>query len=173
LWEELASADAKYPQDHGASLYRRSLYTFIRRTIPPPGMTILDAPNREICTVRRPRTNTPTQALALMNETIYVEAARHLAERALRELPQGTDAERITRMIRLVLARNPTDQELSVLVPAVQYYRERYQSQPEHAAALLRVGESPMDATLPASEIAAHAVIAGLLFNLDETLTKE
>lgn len=173
LWEELASADSKYPQDHGASLYRRSMYTFIRRTIPPPGMTVLDAPNREICTVRRPRTNTPTQALALMNDPIYVEASRHLAERVLRELPKGDDSERISRMVRLVLTRAPGDEELTVLTGGLRHYRQRYSAKPEDAAALLKVGESAVDPSLSTTEIAAHAAVAGLLFNLDETLTKE
>jgi hypothetical protein len=173
LWEELASADAKYPQDHGASLYRRSMYTFIRRTIPPPGMTVLDAPNREICTVRRPRTNTPTQALALMNDPIYVEASRQLAERVLRELPQGEDAARITRMVRLVLTRPPADEEVSLLTSSLRHYRQRYQAKPEDAAALLKTGESPVDPNLSAVDIASHAAVAGLLFNLDEALTKE
>jgi hypothetical protein len=126
-----------------------------------------------LCTVRRPRTNTPTQALALMNEMIYVETARQLAERVLRELPQGSNSERVTHMLRLVLTRQPTDQELKVLTSSLEHYRERYQSQPDDAAKMLKIGESPVDANLPPAEIAAHAAIAGLLLNLDEALTKE
>jgi len=171
LWEELA--DSKYAQDSGAGLYRRSLYTFIRRTIPPPGMAVLDAPNREICLVRRARTNTPTQALALMNDTIYVEAARQLAERVLREEPAGTDADRLRRLFRLALIRLPNADEMSVLSKTLNEYRLRYNAQPEAAAALLKVGESPVDPQLSASEVAAYMAVAGLVFNLDEMVTKE
>jgi len=172
LWEEMASASKDYVQDHGADLYRRGLYTFVRRTVPHPAMTVLDAPNREICTVRRPRTNTPTQALNLMNDPTYVEAARALASRVLKQ-PLPDDAARLTEAFRLLLARAPQEQELALLQQTLAAYRLRYRADPEAARELIHVGESHSSETLDADELAALTGVAQLLLNLDEALCPE
>ena len=172
LWTELASASQDYVQDQGENLYRRSLYTFIRRTIPPPGMTVLDAPNREICTVRRARTNTPTQALALMNETVYIESGRQLAERALSTDHESAERQ-LTRMFQRVLARQPTDEELVVIIDLYEEYHARFNRDVEAAEQLLSIGESPRDTSLDVAQHAALTAVANLLLNLDETLTLE
>ena len=172
LWTELASAGQKYPQSRGADLYRRSMYTFWRRTVHHPTMAAFDAPAREICAVRRARTNTPIQALAMMNEPGFIEAGRQLAERVLRETAADPDA-RLSLAFRLVLARSPSESELKLLRQELQFFQERYAAQPEIAAALLKVGESPVDAKLPPSELAAYAAIANTILNLDEAVTKE
>ncbi len=172
LWTELASAGQDYPQSHGADLYRRSMYTFWRRTVHHPTMAAFDAPAREICTVRRPRTNTPIQALALMNEPGFVEASRNLAERVLREAGPETDA-RLTWAFRLVLARVPTEAELKFLRAEWQTFHERYTAQPDAAVKLIAVGESKAQAALVPAELAAYTAIANTILNLDEAVTKE
>lgn len=178
LWNELSSASRKYNQGHGADLYRRSLYTFIRRTVPPPSMTTLDATDRELCTVRRQSTNTPLQALVLMNDETWVEASRSLAERCLTEVPAATastakDAMRLTRACRLLLARGPSPQELEVLTRTLNHYRKRFAAVPEDAAKLTSVGESLASDSLDAAELAAYTAVCSLLINLDETITRE
>ena len=172
LWEELASATPEYVQDHGADLYRRGLYTFVRRTIPHPAMTVIDAPNREICTVRRPRTNTPTQALNLMNDPTFVEAARALAARVLKQ-PAADDAATLRMVFRLPLARAPQPHELEVLQQTLENYRARYRADAAAAERLVQVGESRSDPSIDPVELAALTAVAGLLLNLDETLQRE
>jgi hypothetical protein len=171
LWKEIAT-DMEYDQSHGADLYRRSLYTYWKRTVAPPSMVAFDGATREFCTAKRSRTNTPLQALALMNETTYVEAARLLAERAMREAGESADA-RLTRMFRLVLGRAPAAEELRVLSSALAFHRERFAADTQAAAAVLKVGEHPADASLPSSELAAYAAVAGMVLNLDEAVVKE
>ncbi len=171
LWFELTSASPTYEPSSGADLYRRSLYTFVRRTVPPPAMTAIDAPNREICVVRRPRTNTPLQALVVMNDPTYVEAARALAERSIHYA--ASDPDRIRFAFRSLLAREPSEHELKTLTAALAFYRDRYSANKEAADALLGVGESPCNSKLPSTEVAAHTAIAMLIMNLDETVTKE
>jgi hypothetical protein len=178
LWDELSSASRRYNQSHGSELYRRSLYTFIRRTVPPPSMTTLDATDRELCTVRRQSTNTPLQALVLMNDETWVEAARSLAERCLTELPDvgdssTRDTQRLTRAFRLLLARGPSPQELQVLSRTLNHYRQRFTAAPKDAAELTAVGESPASTSLDAAELAAYTAVCSLLINLDETITRE
>ena len=182
LWEAVGYTDsntAKFTQDHGDDLYRRSLYTFWKRTSPPPGLSTFDAPTRESCTVRRSRTNTPLQALTLMNDVQFVEAGRHLAARMLREadVPAGaTDDERraavLTRGVRLVLGRSPSADELDVLAAAHRRLFDGFRADPGAAAKLLSVGESPRDADLDPAEHAAATMAANLLLNLDEAVTK-
>jgi len=171
LWEEVATTKV-YDQDHGEKLYRRSLYTFWKRTVAPPSMMNFDAASRESCSVRAVRTNTPLQALTLLNETGYVEAARKLAERVMREAGEHPD-ERITLAFRLATSRRPSAAELRVLREGLEYQRERYCDDPDAALKLLSVGESPRDVSLPASELAAYTTLAGLILNLDETVTKQ
>ena len=171
LWEELASASPTYDPSRGADLYRRSLYTFVRRTVPPPAMAAIDAPNREICVVRRPRTNTPLQALVVMNDPTYVEASRLLAERSI--LHAASESQRIPFAFRSLLTRDPQEHEMKTLIAALAFYRDRYAENKEAAEALLSVGESPYDSKLSSAEAAAYTAIVMLLMNLDETLTKE
>ena len=174
LWKELSDTD--YVQDHGDALYRRSLYTFWKRTIAPPTMITFDAAGRETCIVRETRTNTPLQALTLMNETAFVEAARVLAEKALRQpavAPAVAVADRLTWAFRRVLGRSPQQAELTVLETALQRNRERFRTQPDGAVQLLSVGEAPRDATLDPAEHAAWTTVCALLLNLDETITRE
>lgn len=172
LWKELASAGQEYPQSHGADLYRRSMYTFWRRTVHHPAMAAFDAPAREICSVRRPRTNTPIQALALMNEPGFVEASRKLAERILCEAGPELDS-RLIYACRLVIARPPSAVELTLLREEWQAFRDRFSARPETAQSLLTVGESKPNETLPAVDLAAMTAVANSLLNLDEAVTKE
>src|SRR5439155_5153450 len=161
-----------YTQDHGEALYRRSMYLFWKRTVPLPTMTVFDAPSREVCTVRRSRTNTPLQALALLNDTIYVEAARKLAERAMSE-GGVKPAERITHAFRLAVARKPSDAELKVLVDGFNFHLATYFSDPEGANKVLTVGESPHNINFDARELAAYTGVCSVILNLDQTITRE
>jgi uncharacterized protein DUF1553/uncharacterized protein DUF1549/concanavalin A-like lectin/glucanase superfamily protein/cytochrome c len=177
LWEEISfnrkdvSTDF-YVQDHGDKLWRRSLYTFWKRTVAPPGMSLFDASGREMCGVRPKVTNTPLQALALMNDVTFVEAARALAERMLIQ-GGSTPAERVTHGWRLVLARKPSARELEVLLKSLDRHREKFDASPDTAKKLLSVGEAPLKPDLPPSELAAYTAVANTILNLDETVTKE
>jgi hypothetical protein len=174
IWEAVGyttSNTAKYTQDHGDALYRRSLYLFWKRTAPPPSMTTFDAPSREQCRARRERTNTPLQALLTLNDPQYVEAARQLAGRMWRE-GGSSDPGRLGRGFRLATARVPSAAELAELQKALEAQRARYSADPEAAKKLLAVGESPVPTDIPAPELAAYTLVASLLLNLDETLTR-
>ncbi|HZL88684.1 MAG TPA: DUF1553 domain-containing protein, partial [Pirellulaceae bacterium] len=171
LWSELTGAD-DYVQDHGENLYRRSLYTYWKRTIAPPTMLTFDAATREFCTVRETRTNTPLQALTLLNETGFVEASRKLAERAIRD-GGATDAERLAWLFRTVISRRPSPEELGVLQQGLGRHREHYRADPDAAKAVLSTGESLADQSLADDELAAFTAIAGLVMNLDEAINKE
>jgi hypothetical protein len=169
LWEELSGA--AYEPSSGDALYRRSVYTYWKRTVPPPSMGTFDASDRESCTVNRSRTNTPLQALTLMNDVTYVEAARKLAERML--LEGGAEAaERIDYGFRLVLARHPRAAEAEALQAALADFVKDYQGDREAAKALLGVGES-RTAKVDQRELAAYTAVASLILNLDETVTKQ
>ena len=171
LWKELTND--QYSQDHGEALYRRSLYTFWKRTVPPPTMTTFDAPAREACTLNRSRTNTPLQALALLNDATYVEAARKLAERVLTAPGLETPEARLTLAFQLVLARSPDETERARLLAAHRRYLSRYHGDPAAAGKLLQVGESPRHEALNPAEHAAMTAMCSLLLNLDETVTRE
>ena len=178
LWEELmARADGKnwtaqeYSQSHGADLYRRTMYTFWKRTCPPAQLATFDAPDRETCTVRRVRTNTPLQALVLMNDPTYVEASRKLAERILLEGGATTD-DRIAFAFRLTTARKPTAREFVVLRRVFEQQLARFQADPAAATKLLSVGESSRNEQLKAVDLAAWSAVASVILNLDETVTK-
>jgi hypothetical protein len=177
LWEELMSReDGKnwtaqvYVQSHGPDLYRRTMYTFWKRTSPPPTLSTFDAPDREVCTVRRARTNTPLQALILMNDPTYVEAGRKLAERLLTEA--GTTDERLSRAFRLVLARPPSDREITVLRRVLEQQVTTFRADRDSALKLLSVGELPRDERFEPAELAAWATVASVLLNLDEAVTR-
>jgi len=169
LWREIASQS--YHQDSGADLYRRSMYTFWKRTVPPPTMSTFDGPSRETCIVRRARTNTPLQALALMNDVTYVEAARHLAERVMHQAHSRD--ERLLRTFRLVLGRQPQPAEMQILQDSFTALEEQFRKRPAAAKKLLSQGETPVEPKLPAAKLAAHAAIASLVLNLDEAVMKE
>ncbi len=176
MWTEIAgpTTDAYkngYIQDTGENLYRRTIYTFWRRAIPPPGLQIFDAAGREVCQARRERTNTPLQALALMNDVTYVEAARALATRLIRE-GGSTHAERAAFGFRLATSRRPTPPELAILTRALERHLATYRENPDAAGKLIAVGESKPDPEIEAAELAAHTALANTLLNLDETITK-
>ncbi|MBI1353183.1 MAG: DUF1553 domain-containing protein [Acidobacteria bacterium] len=171
LWTELSNWE-EYEHDKGGDLYRRSLYTFWKRTIAPPSMVAFDAAPRETCVVRETRTNTPLQALGLMNDVTYVEAARKLGERMLTE--GGSDAEaRLDYGFRLATAREPGQAELAVLKRGLQRYQQRYAVHPADAEKLLSQGDSPRSEAIEPAEQAAYAAVASLILNLDEAITKE
>ena len=160
----------KYSQDHGEKLYRRTMYTFVKRTAVHPSLATFDAPDRQVCTVRRPRTNTPLQALALMNDPTYVEASRVLGERLLAS--STDDVARVETAFRLVLARAPKAAELAIVRRLLEEQRSHFGTKPEAADKLLRVGERPVGSGVNPAELAAWTVVASTLLNLDEAITK-
>ena len=173
LWAEVGlGGNPKFVQDHGDKLYRRSLYTYWKRSAPPPSMQIFDAPTREKCTVQRSRTNTPLQALVTLNDVQFVEAARNFAERMITQ-PANSDSERLRQAFRWTTSRWPTEQETEVLSQILNDARETYTKQTDEAEKLLGVGESKSNGEIPAAERAAWTLVASTLFNLDETLTRE
>jgi hypothetical protein len=171
LWEAVSyNAEETYVADTGDGLWRRSLYSYVKRQSPPPLLLIFDGPTREKCTIRRPRTNTPLQALVLLNDPVFVEAARMLAARSL-VLP-GEDSERLRDLWRRVLVRDASQEELALLQGLLNRQRERLARSPEAARQLLAVGVAKHDAGLDACELAAWTVVAQTVLNLDEALTK-
>jgi hypothetical protein len=163
---------ATYQQGSGDDLHRRSLYTYWKRSVPHPGMLLFDAPFRETCTLRRSRSNTPLQALNLMNDPTYVEAARFLAQRMIKE--GGTSIEtRLTHGFQLLLARNPSPQELRLLTTAIERSLQDFTHDSSAAKQLLTIGEAKANEKLNPAELAAYTTVASTLINLDETLTKE
>jgi hypothetical protein len=171
LWQEL-SGDKSYVQAKGDDLYRRSLYTYWKRTAPPPYMMNFDSPNREQCAVFENRTNSPLQSLDLMNEVTFVEAARKLAERMMTE-GGATAQARIGYGYALVLARPPAPRQAEVLGRAFDKFAEQFHADPQAAAAFLKAGDSAVRPGLDAVELAAYAGVASLILNMDETISKE
>jgi hypothetical protein len=172
LWADLLQTSGGYEQDHGAKLYRRSLYTFWRRTVPPPAMANFDAPSRESCILQRGFTNSPLQALNLMNDVTFLEASRLLGERMMKE--GGITAEgRIAFAFKLATGRRPRATESRVLSESLRYSLERFRSRPGSAEKYLTIGEYPRDVELDVNELAAYTSVASLIMNLDETVTKE
>jgi len=161
-----------YAQEQGDGLWRRSLYTFWKRTVMPPAMQVFDASSREYCQVSVTRTNTPLQALNLMNDVTYVESARMLAQRMLNEGGASAD-DRITLGFRLAAGRVPEDGERQVLLRSLESQLAYFKNDPEAAAGLLAVGEKSHDPGLEAEELAAYAVMGSLILNLDEVITKQ
>jgi hypothetical protein len=177
LWQELAArGDSKnwsaqfFVQSRGKDLYRRTMYTFWKRTSPPPQLLTFDAPDREVCTVRRSRTNTPLQALVLMNDPTYVEASRKFAERIMQA--EKTPETRLAFAFRLATARKPTERETAILKRVLDKQLQTYQQNPKAAEALLKVGESAHADQMSAPELAAYTIIASVILNLDEVVTK-
>jgi len=170
LWAEISSQ--VYVRDDAESLYRRSMYTFWKRTVPPPLMMTFDASSREICVLTRSRTNTPLQALALLNDVTFVESARRLAAAMMLEGGVESTA-RLNWGFRQLTARRPTKQELQILQRTLGRALERYQQDPEAAAELVGYGESPVDPQLDTVQLAAYASVANLMMNLDEVINRE
>ena len=171
LWVELGNFShflLYYHQDHNEKQYRRSMYTFVRRTSPPPNMTLFDAPNREVCTVTRERTNTPLQALVLLNDPQFVEASRALAYRISDE---KTLDERIDKGFRLVLSRKPSREERHVLKGLYEKELALLKEDPGSAAEYLSVGDFKVNPT-DQEELAALTVVASTLYNMDEAYMK-
>jgi hypothetical protein len=174
VWEAVAMPESNtrfYIRDHGEALYRRSLYTFWKRAAPPATMDIFNAPSREVCTVRRERTNTPLQALATLNDPQFLEAARRLAEVALIQV-RARDDDAIEEMALRLLSRPLTPSEKSVVRETLGAMRAYYDDQPEAAKQLLATGESKLPDTFSASQLAAMTMVANQLMNLDEVLNK-
>ncbi len=173
LWKEFSYEKFSYTPSSGEDLYRRSLYTFWRRTVPPPNM--FDSPNRQTCTVKPALTNTPVHALITLNDPTYVEAARKFGERMMKmEYPNGEVGQRLRAGFRLATARYPTETELEVLLGSFDKARANFEAEPSEAHELLAIGESPQDVPGPkTTELAAYAMVAQLILNLDETLTRE
>jgi len=174
IWEPVGFGSSNtryYKQDTGDGLYRRSLYTFLKRTAPPPFMATFGAPNREQACHRRGQSNTPLQALQLMNDIQHVEAARNFAERMLEE-GGDTDKQRISWGWRVVTGRLPEADELDIALGALAKHRNRYASDEAAAAALISYGESKADEKFSKTELAAYTLVANLMMNLDETVSK-
>ena len=170
LWEE-AGTGKSYTPDKGEGLYRRSLYTFWRRTAPPPTMLTFDATSREVCTAKRESTATPLQSLVLLNDPQYVEAARVLAERIIANHPTDTTAQ-VEAVVLTVLGRSPTPRERQILEDLYARQRSWFQDHPDEAARLLTVGEKPRQETQPADATAALAVVTATCLNHDEFVMK-
>ena len=174
LWEPVGYADSNtryFIQDHGEKLYRRSLYTFLKRTAPPPYLTNFDGTNREQICVVRERTNTPLQALQLMNDVQHFEAARALAQRVLTE-GGSTPESRVAFLYRVVLARSPSERETGIVLQALARQRELFATTPEQAKQALTVGESTPNPALDPLDFASWTLVANLVLNLDETVNR-
>lgn len=171
LWESATSGRgilATYKQDHGKDLYRRGLYTFIKRTVPPPAMGIFDASNRDQCEVKRLKTNTPLQALVMMNDPAVLEASRVLAARLIKENSQTQD--KISKAFRLIVCRRPNEKEITLLT---NYYREELKTlKIQNAEKLLAVGEYPLPEKTDKKTLAAMMQVISAIYNLEETITK-
>ncbi len=173
LWEAIAfseSTTARYVRDRGPSIYKRSLYMFIKRTAPHPVMQSFDQPMRETCIVRRSRTNTPMQALVTLNEPMFIESSRVLAEKLIFE--STSDAERMSRLYMLTLGRMPNDQERAVLMASLKRYRDGYHMDIKAARELVEIGDSVRDESIPLHEHAAWTLLCNTITNTDEFLTQ-
>jgi hypothetical protein len=173
VWESTTSGRgelARYIQDNGDKLYRRGLYNFIKRTAPPPALLIMDASNRDQCEVNRLRTNTPLQALVLMNDPQMLEAARVLAQNTANE--KISSAEKLEKSFRRILCRMPSEKEKKMLLAYFEKEKNRFEKNKEKATAFLKAGEYPQIKTKDLAETAALMQVNQMLFNLDETTVK-
>jgi len=172
IWNEVSlNGGLKYQPDTGEKLYRRSMYTYWKRSSPMPNMVIFDAPSREKCIMKRARTNTPLQALVTLNDPQFVEAARIFAERILRE-GGGSEPDKFAYAFEIAASRKPTAQEVSVLKDVLSEQRYRFKEAPETAKKFLSIGEKKSDEALDLTERAAWTIISQMILNLDETLTR-
>jgi hypothetical protein len=174
VWDETSTLGnlLDYRPDEGEGLYRRTLYTIWKRTAAPPTLLLFDAPTRESCTISRQRTNTPLQALALLNEVTFVEAARGLAERMMREGGPTHDG-RLAAGFRMVTGRTMLPEERQVLLDGLTADLDRFRRDPQSAALILSAGHSKPDPTIPIDELAAFTMVGNVLLNLDEVITRE
>jgi cytochrome c553 len=176
LYEQVVNTrdnpNSTYTQDRGEALHRRSIYTYWKRSVPNPAMMLFDAPFRESCVLRRPRTNTPLQALNLLNDPTYVEASRLLAQRMILEGGASVES-RLGHGFRLVTARLPRPAEMTILKASLERTLRDFQADLAGAQAFLKVGEATTDASLNVAELAAYAAVASTMLNLDEAVTKE
>jgi len=168
IWD---GTDSKYEQDRGDALYRRGLYVFWRRSAHYPPFATFDAPNREVCTCLRQRTQTPLQSLVLMNDPAFVESARALAERVMREEPADL-TQRLTRAFRHTLGRIPQPDEIATLRRTYDEQLANFRSDGKAVEALLAIGELKSAASIDKADLAAMTAVANVLFNLNETITK-
>lgn len=173
IWSDVAMTGSNtrfYTPDKGEGLYRRSMYTFLKRSAPHPMMLNFDATSREVFCTRRERSNSPLQSLNLLNDVQFVEASRVLAEKLLKE--QATDAARIDQLSLLLLSRPATPKEQQIFAKSLAAFRADYATKPAEAAKLLKAGEKPVDSKLPPIEVAAWTLVCSQMFNRDETLNK-
>lgn len=172
IWESATSGRgvlARYVQDHGEDLYRRGLYSFIKRTVPPPGMLMFDASNRDQCEVKRLRTNTPLQALLLLNDPTILEASRVFAQRLLKEKSGNT--EKISKAFRAIVCRDARPEELDVLTRYFEEEKTKFTNTPEKARQLVKFGEYPLDA-VDVTTLAALMQVVHTIYNMEESITK-
>jgi hypothetical protein len=174
IWEPVGFVRSNtrfYKPDTGSALYRRSLYTFLKRTAPAPFMVNFDAPNREQSCARRERSNTPLQALQLMNDVQHIEAARALAERMIVD-GGTTPEERIAFAYRTVLSRKPDADEVKIVRGEFDAHRTQFTQDEEAAKKAIAHGESKPKTNTPPAELAAYTMVANMILNLDETLNR-
>jgi hypothetical protein len=178
LWKEVShfgstpATKQVFVQDRGEKLYRRSLYTIVKRTSPHPGMSAFDAPNREMCITERGVTNTPLQALVTLNDPQFVEASRVFAAKLLEETKGAEEQERLNRAFEKITGRPATDAELNTLGSFLTDERARFESDEEAARSLIATGEAEVDQTHSPVDQAVWTQVSSLLFNLSETLTR-
>ncbi|SVC66594.1 uncharacterized protein METZ01_LOCUS319448, partial [marine metagenome] len=166
LWNEVSlGGNVRFKQDKGESLYRKSMYTYWKRSAPAPSMTIFDAPTREKCMVERPRTNTPLQALVTLNDPQFTEAARNLAQRIVKEGGPATK-DRVIFGYRLATSRAPKPIAAQILLGAFNEEFENFKKNPETAGKLIAIGESKRDESINSTELAAWTIVASMLLNL-------
>src|SRR5262249_54073767 len=170
-WQYLNFPTRRYMADKGEDQYRRGLYTYWQRTFPHPSLIAFDAPSREECTVERPRSNTPQQALVLLNDPTYVEAARVLAERMVKEGGKTVE-DRIQFAYRQALQRKAHVAEVELLGRLYEQHWRQYQADTKAAEALLRTGDRPAAKDVTAPELAAWTSVARVVLNLHETITR-
>ena len=172
LWKELIMQDMDYVQAKGPDLYRRSLYTFWKRTVAPPMMATFDAANREACVVRENRTNTPLQALNLMNDVTFLEAARFIGQRMITEGGKAAD-DRLAYGFKLLFTRSPAPAEMEILRNSLRFHLDYFSSKAESAASFAKLGDAPALNSIPPRDLAAYMAVASMMLNLDEAVTRE
>jgi hypothetical protein len=174
LWEQLSAFPGRklFERSKGEDLWRRSVYSYWKRTVPPPSLTIFDAPTREACVVRRQMSSTPLQALALLNDEMYIETSRKFAERMIREGGSSVEA-RLSWALRAATSRPATEAEVRILGQGLNRRLAQYRADPLAAEKLLTAGESPRDRSINAVDLAAYTTAASVILNLDEVITRQ
>jgi hypothetical protein len=173
LWETASSGRgelATYKQDHGDSLYRRGMYTFIKLTVPPPTMAMFDASNRDQCEVKRLKTNTPLQALVMMNDPLLLEASRVLSQKL--SVEQTLPADKILKAFRLIICRKPSDKEIKLLKDYYDDQLQEFQQKKQDAAKTLDAGEYPLNKNAVTGNTAALMKVISIIYNMEEAITK-